>query len=74
MKYNFVLSHKGTIDAVFILRWLQDEYYAKEKNCVCVLWTYRKLFAECQGKKCNGHGGRKEYKKSEGAKRNVSMG
>ena len=33
------LPEGGTIDAVFMLRRLQEEYYAKVKSDVCVLWT-----------------------------------
>ena len=30
------MPQKGTIDAVFIFRSLQDEYCAKGKNCMCL--------------------------------------
>ena len=33
------MPERGTIHAVFILRRIQDEYYAKGKSCTCVLWT-----------------------------------
>ena len=38
MQFGFMLE-RGTIDAVFILRWMQEEYHAKGKSYVCVLWT-----------------------------------
>ena len=37
MQFGFI-PERGTIDAVFILRRMQEEYHTKEKN-VCVLWT-----------------------------------
>ena len=30
------MPERGTIDAVFILRRLQEKYHAKEKSCACV--------------------------------------
>ena len=33
------MPDRGTIDAVFILRRMQEEYHAKGKSCSCVLWT-----------------------------------
>ena len=38
MQFGF-MSEKGTIDAVSMLRRMQEEYHAKEKSCICVLWT-----------------------------------
>ena len=35
----------GTIDAVFVLRRMQEEYNAKGKK-LCVLWTKRKHWTE----------------------------
>ena len=37
MQFGF-MPGRGTIDAVFILRRMQEEYRAKEKNCTCALW------------------------------------
>ena len=35
-----IMPERGTIDAVFILRMMQEEYRAKGKTVVCVfLWT-----------------------------------
>ena len=45
-----LMPERGIIDAVFILRRMQEEYHTKEKSCVCVLWTKRKLLTEYQGK------------------------
>ena len=33
------MPERGTIDAVFILRRMQEEYHAIGKKAVCVLWT-----------------------------------
>ena len=38
MQFGF-MPERGTIDAVFILRRMQEEYHAKGKNYICVLWT-----------------------------------
>ena len=54
MQFGFMPA-RGSIDAVFILRRMQAEYHAIEKNVVCVLWTYRKLLTVYHGKYCNGH-------------------
>ena len=34
-----ILPDRGTIDDVFILRRMQEEFHAKGKNVLCVLWT-----------------------------------
>ena len=34
-----LMLERGTINAVFILRRLQEKYYAKGKSCICVLCT-----------------------------------
>ena len=36
MQFGF-MSGKSTIDAVFILRRIQEEYLAKQKSCTCAL-------------------------------------
>ena len=33
------IPERGTIDAVLILRRMQEEYHAKGKSCICALWT-----------------------------------
>ena len=33
------MPESGTIDVVFILRRMQEEYHAKGKSRICVLWT-----------------------------------
>ena len=43
MQFGFIPG-KGTIDAVFILRRLQEEYLDKEKLCICALLTWRRHF------------------------------
>ena len=47
------MSERGTVDAVFILRRVQEEYHARGK-VICVLWTKRKLLTEHQGMCWNG--------------------
>ena len=37
MHFGFMLE-RGIIDAVFMLRRMQENYHAKGKNCMC-LWT-----------------------------------
>ena len=36
MQFGF-MPGKGTIDAVFILMWIQEEYLAKQESCTYVL-------------------------------------
>ena len=36
------MSENGIIDAVFILRRLQEDYLLMEKSCICFLWTLGK--------------------------------
>ena len=43
MQFGF-MPERGTIDAVFILRRLQEEYDAKEKKVVYVLCGLREIF------------------------------
>ena len=38
MQFGFI-SERGTIDAVFILRRMQEENFANGKGCICALWT-----------------------------------
>ena len=54
MKFGF-MSEKGTIDAVFILRRMQEEYHAEGKKLYMCLVNLEKLFTEYQGKFWNGH-------------------
>ena len=53
MQFGF-MPERGTIDAVFILRRMQEEYHVNG-NVACFLWTKRKLLTEYQGKCWNGH-------------------
>ena len=32
------MSESGTIDALFMLRRMQEEYHNKRKRCMCFLW------------------------------------
>ena len=34
---------KGTVDAIFIVRRMQEEYQKRTRSCICVLLTRRKL-------------------------------
>ena len=36
MQFGF-MPERGTIDAVFILRRMQEEYHARGRSCICVL-------------------------------------
>ena len=38
MEFGF-MPERVTIDAVFILRKMREEYHAKGENCICVLLT-----------------------------------
>ena len=38
MLFGF-MAEGETINAVFILRRQHEEYYARGKSCICVLWT-----------------------------------
>ena len=49
-----LMPERGRIDAVFILRRMQEEYHAKGKSCICALWTWRKVLTEYRGKCWNG--------------------
>ena len=35
MKFGF-MPERGTLDAILILRKIQEEYHAKGKSCMCV--------------------------------------
>ena len=54
MQVGFV-PERGTIDAVFILRQMQEKYHAKGKRLYMFLGTWRKLLTEYLGKCCSGH-------------------
>ena len=54
MPFGF-MPEIGTIDAVFILKSMHEEYNAKGNNtAVCVLCTWKKILTEYQEKCCNG--------------------
>ena len=38
MQYG-IKPQRGEIDAVFILRRMQEDIMLKEQSCICVLWT-----------------------------------
>ena len=41
---------KGTVDAIFIVRRMQEEYQKRTRSCICALLTWKKLLIECQEK------------------------
>ena len=41
MQYGF-MPGKGTTDALFILRRMQECFVEKRKSCTCVFWTWKK--------------------------------
>ena len=51
MQFGF-MPGKGTVDAIFIVRRMQEEYQKKDKKLytICVLLTWKKLLIECQEK------------------------
>ena len=49
MQFGF-MPGKGTVDAIFIVRRMQEEYQKKARSCICVLLTWEKLLIECQEK------------------------
>ena len=49
MQFGF-MPGKGTVDAIFIVRRMQEEYQKRTRSCICVLLTWKKLLIECQEK------------------------
>jgi len=49
MQFGFVKG-KGTTDAIFMARQMQENFRVKGKNLYLVLWIWRKLLIECQEK------------------------
>ena len=49
MQFGF-MPGKGTVNAIFIARKMQEEYQKKDKNLysICVLFIWKKLLKECQ--------------------------
>ena len=41
---------KGTVDAILIMRRMQEEYQKKEQEVVCVLLTWKRLLIESKEK------------------------
>ena len=41
---------KGTMDAIFIVRKMQEEYQRRTRSCICVLLTWKKLLIKFQEK------------------------
>ena len=52
MQVHFMPERKT--DVMFVLRRMQEEYHAKGKSCIYILWTWRKLLTEFQRKCWNG--------------------
>ena len=56
LQFDFMLERAVYCSiAVFILRRMQEAYHAREQNCIYVVWTYRKVLTEYQGKCWNWH-------------------
>ena len=50
MQFRF-MPRKGTVDAIFIVRRMQEEYKKqKTRSCISVLLTWKNLLIECQEK------------------------
>ena len=47
MQFGFM---KGTTDAIFMARQMQENFRVKGKNSILVLWIWRKLLIGCQEK------------------------
>ena len=54
MKCNLALWQRGTIDAVFILRMMQEEYNAKGKTLYMCFMDLKKAFDRVTKKLSNG--------------------
>ena len=54
MKCNLALWQRGTIDAVFILRRMQEEYNAKGKTLYMCFMDLKKAFDRVPKKLSNG--------------------
>src|SRR5207249_1794847 len=46
---------RGTTDAIFIVRQLQEKYLCKSKELWRLLWTLKRLLIEFRGRYCGGH-------------------
>ena len=53
MQFGFT-SGKGTTDAIFIVRQMQEKYLARRKSYGWPLWTWRRLLIECHVKWSGG--------------------
>ena len=53
MQFGF-MPGKGTIDAVFILRRIHEEYFAMQKNLYMCFFIWKGHLTEFQGKLWNG--------------------
>jgi len=49
MFFGFIKG-KGTTDAIFMARQMQENFRVKGKKPILVLWIWRKLLTGCQGK------------------------
>ena len=49
MQFGF-MKGKGTTDAIFMARQMQENFRVKVKSSILVLWIWRKLLIECQEK------------------------
>ena len=53
MQFVF-MPGKGTIDAVFILRRLQEEYLTRRRSCICASLTWRRHLTGSRGRYWSG--------------------
>ena len=49
MQFGF-MKGKGTTDAIFMARQMQENFRVTGKSSILVLWIWRKLLIECQEK------------------------
>jgi len=49
MQFGF-MKGKGTTDAIFMARQMQENFKVKGKKLYCGLWIWRKLLTGCQQK------------------------
>ena len=43
-----LMPGNGTVDALFMLRMMQEKYDRKRRSCISVLWIWRRRLIECQ--------------------------
>jgi len=51
MQFGF-MKGKGTTDAIFIVRQMQEKFRPKERSSILALWIWKKLFIEFRDGQC----------------------